>query len=621
MIAADFEPITRLAIPALDAILGKPFKVLNDGFVRIVDYMGSDAAIVQAARVSYGKGTKKVHEDRGLIRFLMRQRHSTPFEMCELKLHVRVPMDHWRQWIRHRTACLSGDTVLHFDIPGGIKRRGNQLHPLTVGDVFQKFQPTANTQRPDKQRDPFFKRKRVQAMALRSLDEDTQTIRHTRIIDIWETGVKPVYRVTLANGGYAKMSADHLCLTDQGWLTLKDLASLPTPSEGTFSSRVAGIMGIGPGQDTGVASAWNPIDEDTEEWLPVVGWEDYYEVSDQGRVRRILGGRGSRSFGRCKKLTVSNAHAVVSMNRPGTQVTELVHRLVLEAFVGPSLEGMQGCHNDGNGLNNDLANLRWDSAKGNASDRVRDGATTGLHARVSEITLIEYGGEEMTYDLEVEGPHRNFSANGLVVHNSVNEYSTRYSEAIDSIAKTAPEEWRLQSGGNRQGSDGCLEIDTGALLTAAEEAHHQAGRDLYEERLKHGVAKEQARKDLSLSTYTEAYWKIDLHNLLHFLGLRMDSHAQKEIRDYATVIGEQILAPWCPVTWEAFQDYRMKAMYLTRLDIEVMTAHLNNPEMGREAANLMGWLTDGKPEKKNRERGEFEVKMARLGIVPAWCVR
>src|SRR3954467_12946009 len=94
----------RVSIPALDAIIGKQFKVLDDGFVRVVDYMGSDESIVQAARVSYGKGTKKIHEDRGLIRYLMRHRHTTPFEMCEIKLHVRVPMDAWRQWIRHRTS-------------------------------------------------------------------------------------------------------------------------------------------------------------------------------------------------------------------------------------------------------------------------------------------------------------------------------------------------------------------------------------------------------------------------------------------------------------------------------------------------------------------------------------
>jgi len=92
--------IERPYIPALDEILGQPFKVLDDGFVRVIDYMGSDASIVQAARVSYGAGTKWVHEDRGLIRYLMRHHHTTPFEMCELTLPVRVPMDCWRQWIR-----------------------------------------------------------------------------------------------------------------------------------------------------------------------------------------------------------------------------------------------------------------------------------------------------------------------------------------------------------------------------------------------------------------------------------------------------------------------------------------------------------------------------------------
>jgi len=81
--------------------------VLDDGFVRVVDYMGDDSAIVQAARTSYGKGTRRRHEDRGLIRYLMRHAHTTPFEMCEIKLHVRVPMDVWRQWIRHRTASVN----------------------------------------------------------------------------------------------------------------------------------------------------------------------------------------------------------------------------------------------------------------------------------------------------------------------------------------------------------------------------------------------------------------------------------------------------------------------------------------------------------------------------------
>lgn len=94
----------RATVPALEEILYDPIKVLDHGFVRVVDYMGDDSAIVQAARVSYGKGTKLVSEDQGLINYLMRHRHSTPFEMCEIKFHVKLPIFVARQWIRHRTA-------------------------------------------------------------------------------------------------------------------------------------------------------------------------------------------------------------------------------------------------------------------------------------------------------------------------------------------------------------------------------------------------------------------------------------------------------------------------------------------------------------------------------------
>ena len=94
----------RPTVPALEEELFRIHPLLDHGFVRVVDYMGDDAAIVQAARVSYGKGTKNVRNDRGLIRYLMRHRHSTPFEMCEIKLHVKLPIFIARQWIRHRTA-------------------------------------------------------------------------------------------------------------------------------------------------------------------------------------------------------------------------------------------------------------------------------------------------------------------------------------------------------------------------------------------------------------------------------------------------------------------------------------------------------------------------------------
>src|SRR5512134_2979640 len=97
----------RATVPALEEILYQPLPVLDHGFIRVIDYMGDDAAIVQAARVSYGTGTRRVQDDAGLINYLMRHRHTTPFEMCEIKYHVKLPIFVARQWIRHRTASVN----------------------------------------------------------------------------------------------------------------------------------------------------------------------------------------------------------------------------------------------------------------------------------------------------------------------------------------------------------------------------------------------------------------------------------------------------------------------------------------------------------------------------------
>jgi len=304
----------------MNELIGKKFKVLDKGFIRLVDVMGDDSAVVQAARVSYGKGTKSVSEDEGLIRYLLRHRHTSPFEQCELKFHVKVPMDCWRQWIRHRTA-------------------------------------------------------------------------------------------------------------------------------------------------------------------------------------------------------------------------------------------------------------------------------------------------------------------------SVNEYSTRYSEAIDDKQETKSDEWRLQDiKKNLQGSSGFLpksiekgdpnyiegEYNDGELLSYREKEFHELAEIIYKHRLKLGIAREQARKDLPLSNYTEAYWKINLHNLLHFLSLRMDSHAQLEIRSYANIIGSEIVAKLFPLTWEAFQDYRLNAITLTARDIEMMKDLIR--ENGIQGAFEFGWFDTKKDGtlKDNLERQEFEEKAKRLGIEIPW---
>lgn len=301
------EKLQRPVVATLDEILGVPFKVLDDGFVRVVDYMGSDESIVQAARVSYGKGTKKVNEDRGLIRYLLRHSHTTPFEMCEIKLHLRVPMDCWRQWIRHRMA-------------------------------------------------------------------------------------------------------------------------------------------------------------------------------------------------------------------------------------------------------------------------------------------------------------------------NINEYSTRYSIAVDATQKTPPGEWRQQSSDNKQGSEGFMDLPLGMQLSQQEQELQDHARRVYNERVEKGIAREQARKDLPLSTYTEAYWKIDLHNLLHFLVLRMDHHAQFEIRSYANVIGHEIVRRWCPIVWEAFIDYRLRGSTLTRLEIDMIRAiQSGNADQSRALAVKFGLLPPpGQEVKRNREREDLEAKLALLNIPVPW---
>ena len=199
---------------------------------------------------------------------------------------------------------------------------------------------------------------------------------------------------------------------------------------------------------------------------------------------------------------------------------------------------------------------------------------------------------------------------------SVNETSTRYSVAINAAQQTAANAWRKQAESNRQGSEGFFDDATGAELTAEESAFQQQARTIYKQRLEQGVAREQARKDLPLSTYTEAYWKIDLHNLLHFLELRMDALAQLEIRQYAEAIGQAIVGPLLPLVWEAFLDYRTKGMLLTRLEQAVVARLV---AAGQFPADEAAFLAVGDPTWAGlahcRERDECREKLLRLGMI------
>ena len=145
-------------------------------------------------------------------------------------------------------------------------------------------------------------------------------------------------------------------------------------------------------------------------------------------------------------------------------------------------------------------------------------------------------------------------------------------------------------------------------------------RRAYRRRLEAKVSRGQARKDLPLSTYTEAYWKIDLHNLLHFLSLRLDESAQVEIRSYATVIGHDVVAKWCPLAWEAFLDYRIQAHSFSRLEMAILhQLTRGQTDAARKLAEDFGWLHAGPAGlKHNREREEFQKKLLDLGLEVPW---
>lgn len=198
---------------------------------------------------------------------------------------------------------------------------------------------------------------------------------------------------------------------------------------------------------------------------------------------------------------------------------------------------------------------------------------------------------------------------------SVNEYSTRYSIAIDSAYETEPNGWRRQSTFNRQGSEGFFESDKGSNLTQEEKDFHNSARALYNKRIESGVAREQARKDLPLSTYTEAYWKIDLHNLFHFLALRMELNAQWEIVQYANTMAEKIVQPLFPIAWEAFVDYRLKSMHLSRLEQKTIARLAQNGKIPatRSDLNEFGDVT-WKDLARCRERDEFFEKLIHLNL-------
>ena len=540
--------------PAAEEILGGYFPVLDHGFVSLVDYMGSDEDVERAARVSYGYGTRKVSQTRGLVRYLRRHHHTTPSEMVELKFHCAMPMFVARQWIRHRSACLAEGTEVYFDLPGGVKRRGRQLYKLPIEEIWRRFQPTRNRTRPDKQRNSSFRRDRVQGMLLRYLDEDAGRFGHTRVRDVLRNGPKPVFRMVLADGKSIEATADHRFLFDDGWATLRERTGLEerggraTWREGEYFVHVNGMEVL-------VLAMYQDLEWLREQYTtlrrPIADIADDCGVSYH-TIRKWLGRH---------ELTDPERGNFQEGSRPWNKGR--TYRL-----------GPRELSEDYDAKVPPRPRVAWNKIN---------------VPRLVRVERFEYVGVKETYDLEVEGPHHNFIANGIVTHNSVNEYSARYSLMPLLFYTPEAEHFQLQSRSNRQGRElgAPAEVYTEALRRW-EEIRTAAG-DGYRWLLEQDVARELARIDLPLSTYTQWYWKIDLHNLLHFLTLRADPRAQWEIQEYARVIAG-MMKRVAPLSYEAWVDYDLVARPLSRAERDALArlleADLATGVRAREGASL-----------------------------------
>jgi flavin-dependent thymidylate synthase len=517
----------RPTVPAAEEILGGYFPVLDHGFVSLVDYMGTDGDVEQAARVSYGAGTRKVSQTRGLIRYLRRHRHTTPSEMVELKFHCAMPMFVARQWIRHRTACLAEGTEVCFDLPEGARHGGGEPHKVRVEEIWDRFHTRPGRHRPDEQRDPCFMSDAVRSMPLRQVDEESLEIQHTRVVDVYRNGRKPVFRMRLQDGKSIEATSDHRFLFADGWSSLRAATGLHE-IEGRAVWRAGNhFLYVHDAVESRPAPYQDPV------WVkreyrghPV--WAD----SD-----------GALEVSTLTTLRDDRQRSMASKER------DYVERLGVSPAKADWLPG--------------------DPITGSRLDR----------ATLVRIEAIEYVGVKETYDLEVEGPYHNFVANGIVTHNSVNELSARYSLMPLLFYTPNAEQFALQSRSNKQGREGGAPADVYREAVERWDALRERAGSTYGWLLEEDVAREIARIDLPVSTYSQWYWKIDLHNLLHFLSLRVDPRAQWEIREFARVIAAMVKRV-APLSYEAWVDYDLESRPLTRVEREVLSRVLAGSEAG-----------------------------------------
>lgn len=598
-------------------------KVLDHGFVILTDHMGDDHDIAQSARTSYGKGTKQTSDDVALIRYLFRKQHTSPIEMAELKFMLKMPIFVARQHIRHRTACLSGDTLLDFDLPGNAIEHKYRRMQMKISDFHSKwhFGEFGNKNqeidlswieneklyiaseigswflnRKDQlssvailkkaKNNKFiphyygkdiqhfyvnlveksnFKRDKLKTMNLRSLNEDTKELFYSNVVDIWKSGQKETYEISIRIDdkiiNKIETSKDHLFFTEHGWKKLNDIK----PGDKIWALTRSGNKII---NESIVESVEDEI------WAPCFGYENQYSISSFGKIIRTQRGKACNT-GRVKNNTIVNGRAVIGLSKNSKTIVYSIQRLILQSFLGDN-PGLLACHKNGNSLDNRLSNLYWGTEQDNSNDAIRHDTTTRIKGRLLPILDITSTGIKETYDIQVEGDFHNFSANGFIVHNSINEYSARYSIMSDECYLPELDRFQKQHQTNKQASGDKTELSIATNLRETMVDSYDTTYDNYTYALDAGLSRELARIQLPVAQYTTMYWKIDLKNFFNYIKLRMDKeHAQMEIVVYAEAM-YNLVKPLFPITCQAFEDYWLNSRSFSTMELKLLGGLLNN---------------------------------------------
>jgi thymidylate synthase (FAD) len=638
------EPATPPTIGEGDRI-----ELLDHGFVRLDASMADDLSVANAARVSFARRKEELDDsDRGLIRFLMRDRHGTPFEHNSFRFHIRCPIFVAREWMRHRIGCLTGDTIVTFVDTNGHgpsalaktldelwqswtdgERDGNALDrgtALRIGELalmgvsqraiaghlgVGRRAVRSEVEGKAGRRDA---RWRIRGMKLRVLDESTNEFTVGHIDDIVDKGVQPVYRVTLADGKSLTLTENHRVLTDEGWRTMREALGLTGDGQSARMTRAARMVTNGvpahqnrewlrtrraEGKSVGDIAAEAGCSYHTvRKWLAIHDLRFSREERYRSRTPWNKGKRGYRT-----SLSHSPAHReAIRRARSGSRSNfwrggVTAERASIAAWTTTHAASVhaqydytcQSCGDRGGRLHahhivpvwadaaraRDLGNLITvcDSCH-RRIHRTRDTELAFGHAHADrigfvldlpapdrrgwrltghpvEVIGIEYIGTRQTYDLCVDGPWHNFVANGVVVHNSFNEFSLRYAKATDDFYVPELDDVRTQVG--KPGAYTFEPVESELATHTRDELRkvYDVAYETYTSLVDAGVARELARSVLPVGAYTEFYWTVNARSLMNFVSLRAAETAQREIRRYALAV-EAFLAREMPVTYAAF---------------------------------------------------------------------